>query len=58
MELCVGSDGICFCDPTCYAFGDCCDDIDSTCPVGKLVSIKSPSWLEGNQKVATAFLLL
>ncbi len=27
---------ICFCDYTCHSFGDCCHDIDETCPLSKL----------------------
>ena len=30
--------GVCFCDEGCRAFGDCCDDIDTTCP-GKLETV-------------------
>uniref|UniRef100_A0A1X7U1B7 Deleted in malignant brain tumors 1 protein n=1 Tax=Amphimedon queenslandica TaxID=400682 RepID=A0A1X7U1B7_AMPQE len=26
---CIGSDGICFCDISCYLFGDCCSDIQN-----------------------------
>ena len=22
----------CYCDPTCHVFGDCCEDINATCP--------------------------
>ena len=31
--LCLGSPTFdCFCDPSCHAFGDCCYDIDESCP--------------------------
>lgn len=31
--ICLGAPtSDCFCDPSCHAFGDCCYDIDETCP--------------------------
>lgn len=26
--------GGCYCDTACHGFGDCCSDIDNTCPLG------------------------
>ncbi len=26
------TDGYCLCDTACRSYGDCCDDIDLTCP--------------------------
>ena len=33
--ICLGSPTLdCFCDPSCHSFGDCCYDIDQSCPSG------------------------
>ena len=31
-EDCRGSTQTCFCDELCHVVGDCCEDIDNTCP--------------------------
>ena len=33
-DCCTGgcNAGGCFCDSACYTFGDCCDNIENTCP--------------------------
>ncbi len=39
--MCLGSDGVCYCDQVCYSFGDCCHDIQSIgCYASKLASLK------------------
>ena len=33
-SVCLGQPGQdCYCDPTCHLHGDCCQDIDETCPL-------------------------
>ena len=33
---CRGTPPTCYCDALCHSLGDCCDDIDETCPAGKM----------------------
>ena len=39
--LCSTNDG-CYCDAACHGFGDCCEDIQTTCPaMSKLITLLS-----------------
>ena len=35
--------GGCYCDEVCHSFGDCCDNIDITCPQSKLLNLQCSS---------------
>ena len=35
--LCSGSTPSCYCELSCHSFGDCCSDIDTTCPLGQTI---------------------
>ena len=37
---CAGYPFTCFCDSYCHDLGDCCSDIDDTCPQSKLKIIE------------------